>query len=937
MLPLTKAAWQERYVVSIAASIHQDLQVGPKDERRYWSLVKLAKDFDFNLQAQPFTIKLFLENVIRHYSEHSTVVDIINNLTQKETATGFEFSYYPSRVLMQDYTGVPALVDLAAMRDAIVDEGGDANKVNPICPVDLVIDHSVIVDKAGSNEALHYNRQCEMERNQERYQFLKWAQSTFNHLRIVPPGRGICHQVNLEFLAQVVREEDGVLIPDTLIGTDSHTTMINGLGVLGWGAGGIEAEAVMLGQPLSLSMPIVVGVLIEGELPIGTTATDLVLTITQKLRKYGVVGKYIEFYGSGALSLSVADRATIANMAPEYGATCGLFPIDDKVIDYLTLTNRSPELLTRVKSYAKAQKLWADETTSAANYSENITIDLNKIVPCVAGPKRPQDYLALSAIKQTTIDAIALNEGAKHLDDKGQGSQSFVSGDIAIAAITSCTNTSNPRVMLQAGLLAKAALERGLSVNPNVKTSLAPGSQVVARYLDDTGLQGCLDLLGFHRIGFGCTTCIGNSGPLNDDLESYISANKLSASAVLSGNRNFEGRIHPSVKLNWLMSPPLVVAFALVGHTRIDFDNEPLGFDKNDIAVYLRDIWPSDQSVTEVMTVITQESYALSYTNMFEGDDAWEALDVSNTVCYPWNETSTYIAKPPFLDLIAQTNGSEKDRSLVKTNPTSASFQIKSARIIAMLGDSITTDHISPAGKISEGSPAGQYLLAKGVTTAQFNSYGARRGHHEVMVRGTFANNRLRNKMVSPQEGGFTRVFGQIDGQIDGADNQASVDKGDSQSPSTMSMFEASEIYARVNTPLVVFAGKEYGTGSSRDWAAKGCQLLGIKAVIAESFERIHRSNLVGMGIMPLLLPPTMPMENLSLRGDETIDVSLASHISAEDISSNQVLELVIHKPSNSPNKERVVLPVTLCINSSLELSHFLAGGLLPFVAGQLL
>tara|TARA_R110001583_G_scaffold46761_3_gene146513 strand:+ start:7688 stop:10477 length:2790 start_codon:yes stop_codon:yes gene_type:complete len=929
MIPPDKLAWQQKYLEHFV----QHTPGKPVTEQGYWSLVKLAKDFDFNLEEQPFIIKLFLENVMRHFTTHSTVVDVINNLTQKEVLTGFEFSYYPSRVLMQDYTGVPALVDLAAMRDAIVKEGGDANNINPICPVDLVIDHSVIADKAGSNEALQYNRQCEMERNQERYQFLKWAQSSFDNLRIVPPGRGICHQVNLEYLAQVVREEEGVLIPDTLIGTDSHTTMINGLGVLGWGAGGIEAEAVMLGQPLSLSMPIVVGVLIEGELPVGTTATDLVLTITQTLRQYGVVGKYVEFYGTGALSLSVADRATLANMAPEYGATCGLFPIDEKVIDYLALTNRPPKLTTRVKRYAQAQQLWADETTCSPIYSENITIDLNKIVPCVAGPKRPQDRLALSAIKQTTLDTIELNEVAKHAKHKLNTPQAFVSGDIAIAAITSCTNTSNPRVMLQAGLLAKAALERGLAVNHNVKTSLAPGSQVVARYLDDTGLQVFLDQLGFNRIGFGCTTCIGNSGPLNEDIESHIAANKLSASAVLSGNRNFEGRIHPAVKLNWLMSPPLVVAFALVGHTRINFDSEPIGVDKNGIAVYLRDIWPSDKVVTEAMSSITQESYALSYTNMFVGDEAWEALAVSKTVCYLWDETSTYIAKPPFLDLLAQKNGSRNEVSLNKTNSTLTSFNIKSAHILAVLGDSITTDHISPAGKISLDSPAGKYLSAKGITPAKFNSYGARRGHHEVMVRGTFANNRLQNKMVRPQEGGFTRVFGQVDGN----DIQPLISNDISQIPSTISIFDASEIYGKTNTALVVFAGKEYGTGSSRDWAAKGCQLLGIKAVIAESFERIHRSNLVGMGIMPLQLPPTMPMENLRLRGDETIDVLVEPSFNDEHQSANQVLKLVIHRSSNSTNKKHTVLPVTLCINSSLEQRHFFAGGLLPYVWSQFL
>ncbi|WP_426370297.1 aconitate hydratase AcnA [Pseudocolwellia sp. HL-MZ7] len=929
MNSVTKETWREKYLTSIAEFLPQSVPFESSRDCAYWSLVKLGQDFDFNLDDQPFVIKIFLENVMRHVMEsdadYQDIVDTINNLTGKESISGFEFSYFPSRVLMQDYTGVPALADLAAMREAVMSKGGDANKINPVCPVDLVIDHSVIAEQAGSSDALLYNRQREMEINQERYQFLKWAQKSFNNLRIVPPGRGICHQVNLEYLAQVVRKEDSVLIPDTLIGTDSHTTMINGLGVLGWGVGGIEAEAVMLGQPLSMSMPQVVGVQLKGKLPIGTTATDLVLTITKILRQYGVVGKYVEFYGAGVLTLSIADRATIANMAPEYGATCGLFPIDAKMIDYLTLTNRPPELVAQVEAYAKAQHIWFDESTDVAVYTENVSIDLQQVVPSVAGPKRPQDLLPLSAIKQKTLEAITLDLQTKHSEHKPQASQEFIAGDIAIAAITSCTNTSNPNVMLQAGLLAKAAVERGLTLKSYVKTSFAPGSQVVARYLDDSGLQPFLDKLGFHRIGFGCTTCIGNSGPLNTNIETLIDENGLSASAVLSGNRNFEGRIHPAVKLNWLASPPLVVAFALAGHTRIDLDEEPLGTDQNGKDVYLRDIWPSDELVTQALSSITQKSYAVSYQNMLKGDQAWEDLPISDTLYYPWNRASTYIKKPPFFELlddIEDENTVIADEGATLTAPlTFSSYTIKSARLIAILGHSITTDHISPAGKISEDSPSGQYLLEKGVLPKKFNSYGSRRGNHEVMVRGTFANNRLQNKMVAPEEGGVTYIF----------------DDNKTQHASSHSIFEASQYYQANNIPLVIFAGKEYGTGSSRDWAAKGCQLLGVKAVIAQSFERIHRSNLVGMGIMPLQLPKTISIEDLALRGDEKIDIVFGYISENKPIVPKQTLQLVIRQNDAEDQDAPLTIPVVLCINNSLELKHFLAGGLLPYIASKFL
>lgn len=916
MIPINKAAWQERYLTRLI-----DNNKGNKGNIfYYWSLNKLAEDFQFNLDDLPYITKIFLENTLRNCSTNDTfhyqnVVKTIKNIVDSTSPTNFEFPFFPSRVLMQDYTGVPALVDLAAMRDAIADKDCDATIINPVCPVDLVIDHSLIADQAGSPNALARNQQREMERNHERYQFLKWAQASFSNLTIIPPGRGICHQVNLEYLAQVVRDEVNVLIPDTLIGTDSHTTMINGLGVLGCGVGGIEAEAVMLGQPLSISAPQIVGVKLLGKMQVGTTATDLVLTITQILRNYGVVGKFVEFYGSGVSELSIADRATVANMAPEYGATCGLFHIDNEVIEYLKLTNRSSSLVERVHTYALAQKLWNEDSKAHATYPENIVIDLNTIEPSIAGPKRPQDCFSLNNIKRVTKEVSELDWHCPTRESLPYRRRPLTCGDIVIAAITSCTNTSNPKVMLQAGLLAKAAVERGLKINLNVKTSLAPGSQVVARYLNSTGLQQYLDKLGFNCIGFGCTTCIGNSGPLDPDIEQQISEGNLNVGAVLSGNRNFEGRIHPSVRLNWLMSPPLVIAFALVGHTRINFDNEPLGIDENGQPIFLRDIWPNDYLVNETMRAITKESYALSYQDMLVGDHAWEGLPISNTDCYPWNSRSTYIIKPPFLELLAQTG----PEGLNSCNQVHGPIKIKSANILAIFGDSITTDHISPAGQISPYSPAGKYLIAKGVAPEQFNSYGARRGNHEVMVRGTFANNRLQNKIIAPEQGGITRIF----------------DDKQLQNKTHVSIFEASEYYAKTNIPLVIFAGKEYGTGSSRDWAAKGCQLLGVKAVIAESFERIHRSNLVGMGIMPLQLPKGTSVESLHLQGNELVDVIFDNNNSSHRLAPNQTLLVTIHSTENGETKGAVVLPVVLRINSSLELDYFIAGGVLPYVANQ--
>ncbi|AJQ95530.1 aconitate hydratase AcnA [Gynuella sunshinyii] len=899
MNPTTEEQWRKRYLTHLNKN---------DSENTFWSLAKLAQDFDFILSEQPFVVRLFLENIMRHAETEGVEFsqNLIKKLTTRSRTMDFEFQFYPGRILMQDYTGVPAIADLAAMRDAIFNAGGDAEKVNPMCQVDLVIDHSVIVDQAGSINAEHHNRQCEMERNRERYQFLKWAQISFSNLTVVPPGKGICHQINLEYLAQVVCEKGGLLYPDTLVGTDSHTTMINGLGVLGWGVGGIEAEAVMLGQPLSLNTPNVVGVQLEGNLCLGVTATDLVLSITEILRNHGVVGKYVEFTGSGISNLSVADRATIANMAPEYGATCALFPIDAKVIEYLTLTNRPASLIKRVYDYAVAQDLFysTDHEAERAIYSENLTICLNDIVPSIAGPKRPQDRLPLAAIKHKTLEEIEL---AGRLAIKPDQQQPLVDGDLVIAAITSCTNTSNPQVMLLAGLLAKAAVEKGLTVSPHVKTSLAPGSQVVACYLDNSGLQNYLDQLGFHRIGFGCTTCIGNSGPLNGDLESVIELNNLQVSAVLSGNRNFEGRIHPSVRLNWLASPPLVVAFALAGHTRINFDQDPLGTDKEGNLVFLRDIWPDNTQLQEALLQINQTLYAESYKNILKGDEHWEALSVDSTVCFPWNAESTYIRMPPFVQL--------------NTKPE----PIIEAKILAILGDSITTDHISPAGQINPDSPAGKYLLEHRVKIDQFNSYGARRGNHEVMMRGTFANKRLINMMAAPIPGGFTRIL-----------NETQRELTQLKLPTPVSIYAASKYYKENNTPLVIFAGKEYGTGSSRDWAAKGCLLLNVKAVIAESFERIHRSNLVGMGIMPLQLLPEMSVDELELIGNESI--SIECNIDGESLIPDHLMIKIISSPSgqfSSPTTRSV--SATLRIDNDRELKYFLANGILPYITKQLI
>ncbi|QXO17011.1 aconitate hydratase AcnA [Vibrio ostreae] len=903
MRPTNEKSWRATYQRSMKVN---------GTEYKYWSLKQLAQDYQANLSQIPFTKRILIENIVRQASDFEEAARIIEALfltkstfPSESHGHSSEFNFYPSRVLMQDYTGIPALVDLAAIRDAIAQTGGDPSHVTPMCKVDLVIDHSLIVDQSGSESAIHTNHEHEMARNKERYTFLKWAQKNFRNLTVIPPGKGICHQVNLEYLAQVVHEdENGVLFPDTVIGTDSHTTMVNGLGVLGWGVGGIEAEAVMLGQPLNITIPKVVGVRLDGQLRPGVTATDLVLSITEKLRSHGVVGKLVEYYGYGLAALSVADRATIANMAPEYGATCGFFPIDENTLAYLTLTNRSSALVDKVRAYAKEQSLWWDTKETSPEYDENIVVDLSTIVTSVAGPKRPQDRLNISAIKQATLAQCAIegvsssSHGAKH----SESSTHLHHGDVVIAAITSCTNTSNPAVMLTAGLVAKAAVERGLSVPAYVKTSLAPGSLAVARYLNETGLQHYLDLLGFHRVGYGCTTCIGNSGPLKNNLEEEISANSLHVSAVLSGNRNFEGRIHPSVSLNWLASPPLVVAFALAGTTCVDLENEPIAINSKNEPVYLRELWPSPLMLEEMLSQVHESHFRLSYSDIAEGDEEWEQLSMQDSPCYPWEPTSTYIQRPPFLELPPPT------------------FPIESARVLAILGDSITTDHISPAGLISVNSPAGQYLRSENITPEEFNSYGARRGNHNVMVRGTFSNVRLENKIASPTKGGVTRCFG--DTKLDEC-NMSTTEK----KPPVMPIFEASRNAIELQVPLVIFAGKDYGCGSSRDWAAKGCLLLNVKAVIAESFERIHRSNLVGMGILPLQLKRPGELDALTLEGNETVFI-------APNEPMKPLLELDIIVVTAQGTEHSV--PVVARIDNPKELEYFNAGGILQYVLKQL-
>ena len=807
--------------------------------------------FDISTQAGasdlPFSLKILLENLLRTEDGANITAEHITSLAQWDPSVepDTEIQFTPARVVMQDFTGVPCIVDLATMREAIVDLGGDAAKVNPLAPAELVIDHSVIADVYGTKDSFEKNTDIEYERNRERYRFLRWGQGAFDEFKVVPPGTGIVHQVNIEYLARVVmtRTVNGVLraYPDTVVGTDSHTTMVNGLGVLGWGVGGIEAEAALLGQPVSMLIPRVVGFKLKGALPVGTTATDMALVITEMLRKHGVVGKFVEFYGPGVSAVPMANRTTIGNMSPEYGSTCAIFPIDDETLRYLRLTGRSEEQVALVEQYTKAQGMWFDPAATP-RYSEHIELDLSTVVPSIAGPKRPQDRISLSESKakfaqilpsylsdKTGTDAYAVSVGANETTIKN--------GDVVIASITSCTNTSNPSVMIGAALLAKKAVEKGLTSKPWVKTTLAPGSKVVTDYYDRSGLTPYMEALGFNLVGYGCVTCIGNSGPLPIEISKSVNEHDLAVTAVLSGNRNFEGRISPDVKMNYLASPPLVVAYALAGTMNHDFEKDSLGNDKDGNAVLLKDIWPSAQDIQEVIdSSISSEMFTKDYASVFDGDHRWKSLDTPTGKTFEWDPQSTYVRKPPYFDGMPAQPRPVKD--------------ITDARVLAILGDSVTTDHISPAGNIKADSPAGKYLEAHGVDRKDFNSYGSRRGNHEVMIRGTFANIRLKNLLLDGVEGGFTRNF---------------MNNGEQST-----IYDASVAYQDAGIPLVILAGKEYGSGSSRDWAAKGTALLGVRAVIAESFERIHRSNLIGMGVLPLQYLDGQNAASLGLTGEET-------------------------------------------------------------------
>ncbi|MEM7219053.1 MAG: aconitate hydratase AcnA [Pseudomonadota bacterium] len=871
------------------------------DEREYdyFSLPAAAANGVGDVTRLPVSLKILLENLLRFEDDNSVKRGDIEALGHWASAppAAEEIAYRPARVLMQDFTGVPGVADLAAMRSVVVDAGLDPAIINPLSPVDLVIDHSVMVDEFGSDDAFDANVAIEMERNRERYRFLRWGQQAFDNFSVVPPGTGICHQVNLEYLARTVwtREEDGrtVAYPDTLVGTDSHTTMINGLGVLGWGVGGIEAEAAMLGQPISMLIPDVVGFRLTGALVEGITATDLVLRVVEMLRAQGVVGKFVEFFGDGLDQLTLADRATIANMAPEYGATCGLFPIDAETINYLRLSDRPAETIQLVEAYARAQGMWREPGMPEAVYTDTLELDLASVVPSLAGPKRPQDRVAMSDLKRAFNEVLELS-GRTEAEVEVPGSDySLGHGDVVIAAITSCTNTSNPAVMLGAGLVAQKALALGLRVAPWVKTSLAPGSKVVTEYLEKTGLQDALDACGFHLVGYGCTTCIGNSGPLPEPISAAIGEGDLVVASVLSGNRNFEGRVHQEVRTNWLASPPLVVAYALAGTTRIDLSRDPIGQGDDGRDVYLRDVWPSNAEIAAAVASVSADMFDRQYADVFTGPDAWRAIEVDASGTYGW-ETSTYIKQPPFF-------------SVGDTHPQSA--EVRDARILGLFGDSVTTDHISPAGAIQPASPAGEYLQQHAVDIADFNSYGSRRGNHEVMMRGTFANIRIRNEMVPGVEGGYTRH----------------VPTGDQ-----LSIFDAAMRYEGEGTPLVVIAGKEYGTGSSRDWAAKGTRLLGVKTVIAESFERIHRSNLIGMGVLPLQFAEGDGRSTFALSGDELVDVRLPAGVTA--LAPRQKIELVVTRTDG----ERVTATVLSRLDTDNEIAYFEAGGILQYVLDNL-
>jgi aconitate hydratase len=907
-----------------------------------------------DLARLPYSLKILLENLLRCEDGRSVTRDDVLGLAawDAKAVPSREIAFRPSRVLLQDFTGVPAVVDLAAMRDAMKRLGGDPKLINPLQPVDLVIDHSVQVDEAGTPRSLLTNTELEYHRNRERYMFLRWGQTAFENFRVVPPETGIVHQVNLEYLAHVVMTNNvfgdpPVAFPDTLVGTDSHTTMINGLGVLGWGVGGIEAEAAMLGQPVSMLVPQVVGFRLAGKLPEGATATDLVLTVTEMLRRKGVVGKFVEFFGEGLSGLPLADRATIANMAPEYGATCGIFPVDAETLRYLELTGRPPEQIALVEAYAKEQGLFRTDATPDPEFSDTLELDLSQVVPSLAGPKRPQDRVPLTESKEAFAKALRImlearpapakataplaapgaeatrptsdlkqeirlegeggggvGVGAEDPDAPAAGAPAspnghLTHGSVVIAAITSCTNTSNPSVMVAAGLLAKKAVERGLETRPWVKASLAPGSKVVTEYLDDAGLTEYLDKLHFNTVGYGCTTCIGNSGPLPHAISQAIREDDLVAVSVLSGNRNFEGRINSDVRANYLASPPLVVAYALAGTMDIDLYHDPIGRDKSGQPVYLRDLWPSQQDVQDtILKSVRSEMFRQKYAHVFEGDERWRALPSPTGDLYAWDEASTYVKNPPYFQSMA-----------VEPPPVA---EIEGARVLAVLGDSITTDHISPAGSIKVQSPAGRYLTEHGVPIDEFNSYGSRRGNDEVMVRGTFANIRLRNRLAPGTEGGVTRHL--PDGE-------------------TMSIFEASELYRQEGVPLVILAGKEYGSGSSRDWAAKGPALLGVRAVIAESYERIHRSNLVGMGILPLQFGAGDSVDSLGLSGEETYTIRGVVEALKSEFASGRDVEVVARRPDGV----EIAFQATVRIDTPQEIRYYEHGGILPYVLRQLL
>jgi aconitate hydratase len=867
----------------------------------------------------PYSLKILLENLLRNEDGVNVTADHVTALARwdPDQEPDTEIQFTPARVILQDLTGVPAVVDLAAMREAMQALGGDATKINPLCPAELVIDHSVVADVFGSPDAFTRNVEIEFDRNHERFQFLRWGQDAFNQFKVVPPGTGIVHQVNIEYLARVVMNRDGVAYPDTCVGTDSHTTMQNGLGILGWGVGGIEAEAAMLGQPISMLIPKVLGFRLSGALPSGATATDLVLTITELLRKHGVVGKFVEFYGEGVAAVPVANRATIGNMSPEFGSTCAIFPIDANTLEYLKLTGRPDEQVALVEAYAKEQGLW-HEPSREPRYSEELSLDLSTVVPSIAGPKRPQDRIALADAKTAFRDVLPNYVDEASLDNgldgtfpasdpvaAGDGTRasnpvqvtledgtrtSVDHGSVVIAAITSCTNTSNPSVMVGAALLAKNAVDKGLSRKPWVKTSLAPGSKVVMDYFERAGLVPYLDKLGFNLVGYGCTTCIGNSGPLPPAISEAVNAADLAVAAVLSGNRNFEGRINPDVKLNYLASPPLVVAYALAGTMDIDLNREPLGSDAEGSPVYLADIWPSAQEIADVVqTAVAQEMFTRDYADVFKGDDNWRGLQIPQGDTFDWGENSTYVRRPPYFD------GMPADPEPVT--------DITGARVLAMLGDSVTTDHISPAGAIKTDSPAGKYLTEHGVERRDFNSYGSRRGNHEVMIRGTFANIRLRNQLAPGTEGGVTVKDGE-----------------------QMPIYDASRRYLAEGTPLIVLGGKEYGSGSSRDWAAKGTLLLGVRAVLVESFERIHRSNLIGMGVLPLQYRPGESAASLGLTGRETFDIR-----GIEEMNSGHMPNEVV--VSADGQEFRAIVR----IDTPGEADYYRHGGIMQYVLRSLL